>query len=88
MGLAEMTPEKLQEAQKVLALFAFYGISEEDVKAVAEIRKLKDEVASLKEEVATLKQAKEKSEMAKLDGSKSIGELMKEAMKPEQELRV
>lgn len=88
MGLAEMTPEKLQEAKKVLALFAFYGISEEDVKAVSEIRKLKDDMASLKAEVATLKQAKEKSERAKLDGTKSIAEIMEEAMKPEQELKV
>lgn len=43
MGLKELTPESLENAQKVLALFEFYGITEDMIKSLPAIIALVNE---------------------------------------------
>ena len=55
MGLKQLTAKELKKAQRIIKALEFYGVTEEDIPLIAEIKSLKESVAVLKKEVTALK---------------------------------
>lgn len=83
MGLIRnMTPTKLKKAQRILEAMECYGVTEEDIPLIAEIKNIIVDVNNIK---ATLTNTSINTQKAKTSNKMSVEEALNTYFKPEED---
>lgn len=82
MGLKELTSSDLKKAHKIIAVLEFYGVTEDDIPLIAEIKNLRMELNDIKKIIKNEYTNNQKSKENKVF---SKDQILKAYLEPQEE---